>query len=216
MKSIKLLFVLVILFQTTVLSADELKFRLADGLALFIFDNNSSPDGNRILSRFHNTEYIINGDGYILLGSLGKVKIVGLTVEQATEVLYEKFEKYGKNLTIIVEPMIRVILRGEFGQAGMYRFNPSSSIWDVIAKAGGMSSSFAMDNMYIIRRDDILYKNFKDALYVGTSLAEIGIESGDEIVAPRVNRISFNSVMRYVNFGASLILLYYAIGDESR
>lgn len=211
----KTIFSFVMLLSATLL-AEELEFRFADGLELYIYDSNVAPENNQILSNYHNTQYVIDGEGYIQLGSFGRVKIAGLTVDEATELLLEKFSPYGKNLNIIVIPMIRIVLRGEFNQSGMYRFSPTTSLWEVIEQAGGMSSSFAQENMYIIRQGDILYRDFQEALYVGTSLQEIGIQSGDEIIAPRINRISFNAVMRYVNFFASLILLYYALRDEER
>jgi protein involved in polysaccharide export with SLBB domain len=131
-----------------------------------------------------------------------------------TNILKERFRAYGKDLTIIVTPMIRLVLKGEFGKSGMYRFSPNTSFWDVVAEAGGMSNSLAAENMYVMRRGEIIYANFIESLNSGTSLQELGLQSGDELIAPRINRISFNSIMRYVNFFASLILLYYALNEN--
>ena len=70
--------------------------------------------------------------------------------------------------------------------------------------------------MYVMRHGEIIYAEFWDSLYSGTSIRELGLESGDEVIVPRVNRISLEAIMRYVNFFASLILLYYALNDNNR
>ena len=95
-------------------------------------------------------------------------------------------------------------------------FSPNTSFWDVVSEAGGMTNSLAAENMYVIRHGEIVYAEFWDSLYRGTSIRELGLESGDELIAPRINRISFQAIMRYVNFFASLILLYYAVNDNNR
>ena len=195
---------------------DQFRFNNADGLKLLIYDNNIEPGQNKLLSTFQDTEYIIDGEGNVQLGALGKINIVGKTPEEATSILEDKFRPFGKNLTLIVTPLIRVVMKGEFGKTGMYRFSPDISFWDAVAEAGGMSNSFAAENMYLLRNGEIVYADFMDALYAGVSIRELGIRSGDELVAPRINRVSFNSLMRYINFFASLILLYYALTDKNR
>jgi protein involved in polysaccharide export with SLBB domain len=192
----------------------EFRFQKADGLKLLIYDDYMEPASNKVLSNYHDIEYIIDGDGFLQLGVFGEILVEGLTVREVTELLREKFRKYAKDLTIIITPMIRLVLKGEFGQAGMYRFSPNTSFWDVVAEAGGMSNSLVAENMYIMREGDIVYADFIESLSTGVSLDELGLKSGDEIIAPRINRISFSAIMRYINFAVSIILLYYAVSDK--
>jgi protein involved in polysaccharide export with SLBB domain len=196
--------------QTT----EEFRFQKADGLKLLIYDDYMEPQSNKLLANFHDVEYIIDGDGFLQLGAFGELYVEGLTVREVTELFREKFRKYAKDLTIIVTPMIRLVLVGEFGKSGMYRFSPNTSFWDVVAEAGGMSNSLVTENMYIMREGEIVYANFIESLSTGTSLNELGLKSGDELIAPRINRVSFNAIMRYVNFFASIILLYYAMSSK--
>ncbi len=216
-------FTLFILMVSHVLSSplwaqetEEFRFQKADGLKLLIYDDYMEPASNKILANFHDIEYIIDGDGFLQLGAFGEIYVKGLTVHQVTELLRDRFRKYAKDLTIIVTPMIRLVLKGEFGQSGMYRFSPNTSFWDVVAEAGGMSNSLAAENMYILREGEIVYTNFVESLSTGASLDELGLQSGDEIIAPRINRISFNAIMRYVNFFVSIVLLYYAVSNKGK
>lgn len=191
--------------------ADDFRFSKADGLKLLIYDNNVEPERNRLLNTFHNVDFIIDGDGEIQLGAFGKLRIAGLSVEKTTALIYEKLQPFGKEIKIVVLPQIRLVIRGEIGKPGMYRLSPNISFWDFLAQAGGMSTSFALENMYVVRNGEIIYAKFLDALYLGTSLSELGLQSGDELIAPRINRISFTAIMRYVNFFSSLFFLYYAV-----
>jgi len=199
-----------------VTAADEFVFQRADGLKLLIYDNSVEPAQNKLLSNFHDKEFIIDGEGYVQLGSFGRIYVAGKNLEEAREYFEEKFKPYGKDLVLFIIPLIRVVMKGEFGKTGMYRFDPKISFWDAVAQAGGMSNSLAAENMYLLRGGEIVYADFMEALYAGASLEELGIQSGDELIAPRINRISFQSLMRYVSFFSSLVLVYFALTDKQR
>jgi len=185
-----------------------------DGLRLLIYDGKNFPQENNFLYNFHNVEYILDGEGYIRLGSLGVVRVGGLTVKQAGDAILAKLRPFAKEPRVVVIPLMRIVLRGEFRAQGMYRISPNSSFWDAVALGGGTSSYYQIEDMYIIRDGDLVFTNFIEAVTSGTSLAEMGIESGDEIVAPRVNRLNFNNMMTFVNFLSSLVLLYVTLSRE--
>jgi protein involved in polysaccharide export with SLBB domain len=206
-----LLVCVILLYVAQPVSADDFRFSKADGFKLLIYDNNVEPEKNRLLATFHNTDYVIDGDGEIQLGAFGKIKMAGLSVEKASDLIYEKLQPFGKEIKIVVLPQIRLVIRGEVGKPGMYRVSPNISFWDLLAQAGGISSSFSLENMYVVRNGEIIYTKFMDALYLGTSLKELGLQSGDELIAPRINRVSFTAIMRYVNLFTSLFFLYYAV-----
>lgn len=196
-------------------ATEDFRFKKADGLKILIYDNEMEPNRNRILSNFHDVEFVIDGEGYVQLGSFGRVYVADMSLEEVTKLFEEKFKTYGKNLTIMINPLIRLILKGEFGKPGMYRFSPTTSFWDVVAEAGGLSSNLAAEDIYVVRNGEIIYADFWNSLYEGTSIRELRLVSGDEIVVPRVSRISFDAITRYVNFFASLVLLYYAFSDKN-
>ncbi len=213
----KLLSAIFIVFfaQKGLVAADEFVFQKADGFRLMIYDNNVEPEKNKLLSAFHNADYIIDGEGQVFLGPFGKIKLEGLTVEKATDRLFELFQPYGRDIKIVVVPQIRLNVRGEVGKPGMYRVSPNTSFWDLLNQAGGITNSLALENMYVIRNGEIFYANFIEALYKGTSIGELELRSGDEIIAPRISRVSFYSIVRYANFIASMIILYYTISNAN-
>ena len=197
-------------------SYSEADFRLdaGDAIRILIFDGSVVPENSRYIYQFHNQEYILDGYGEIRLSSLGTLKISGKSVEEIQKLLETKFRSYAQEPHVVVIPMIKIVLRGEFGMSGMYRFSLNTSFWDVVATAGGVSNAYSLANMYLERDGEILYQNFSEAFYKANSLHEMGILSGDEIIAPRLNRISLASIMRYFQFASSVILLYFALAND--
>ena len=98
-----------------------------DAIRILVYDGANVPDETRFISQFHNQEFIVDGNGYIRFLSLGMVKIADLKVEEIEGILAEKLKPYGKNPNVIVIPLIRLVLRGEFGSPGMYRFSVNTS-----------------------------------------------------------------------------------------
>ncbi|MBN2412319.1 polysaccharide biosynthesis/export family protein [candidate division KSB1 bacterium] len=190
-----------------------------DAIHLSVYDGAFAPVEGKFISIFHDKIFIINGFGQIDMFTLGEIKIAGLTTEEIRVLLTEKLKPYAKEPMIIVRPLIRITLRGEFGQPGMYRFGLDTSFWDMIQQAGGLVGGLdgisALEDMFIMRKEQIIYKDFVEAIHSATSIYELGIESGDEVVVPRANRPTFRSMMRYFQFGMSLIILYLTLLNQS-
>ncbi len=189
----------------------EVRVRPGDAIRLFVYEGLYVTEKGKFVSMFHDKEFILNGDGEIILGSLGRVPIAGLKAEEIAEVLQEKFKPFAKDCMIIVIPLVRVTLRGAFNARGMYRFDLDMSFWQMVKEAGGFSTLSSVDEIYIVRGKEILYRNFAEALYQGQSLYELGIQSGDEIVAPTINRLSFETIMRYTQFVMSIMIFYFSM-----
>ncbi len=189
----------------------EVRVKPGDAIHIMIYEGGFMTQGNRFASNFHDTDLIIDGYGYIDIPPLEKAYIAGKNSTEISRIITDKFKPYAKDPMVIVTPLIRITLSGEFNKQGLYRFDPNISFWDMIEQAGGLRGLGTAEDIFLIRNDEIVYKNFNDALYNGTSLHELGIQSGDILVAPRINRLTFSSIIRYFNFGISVVMLYLTI-----
>jgi protein involved in polysaccharide export with SLBB domain len=189
----------------------EVRVGPGDAIRLYVYDGVSATDKTKFISNFHDMEFIVDGMGDIQLFSLGNVHIAGQTTDEITGLLREKFKLFTKDPYVVVIPLVRISLRGGFNQPGMYRFSLDKSFWDVLKEAGGLNGLSTIDDLYVLRKDIILYRDFSEALYKASSLSELGLESGDEIVAPRVNRMTFESILRYFQFGMTILTFYLSI-----
>ena len=215
-KHVALLLLSVFVWQNIAIAQErreprEVRLKAGDAVRLLVYDGLFPTDNNKFVSNFHNAEFVVDGLGEIRLYSLGKIKGAGRTADEISELVKEKLKPFTKEPMVITIPLIKLSLKGNFGRPGMYRFNLDESFWQIVEEAGGIGNLSSIEGMYIIRRDEVLYQNFEDAFYNASSLYEMGIESGDELIAPRVNTISLYTIQRYFEFMMSIFIFYFTL-----
>ncbi len=199
----------VLFAQTLPTLKREVRVKPGDALQLRIYSG-YIPSDHKFIALFQDSTKIIDGDGNIELASLGKVHVAELNGREISEVLESKFKPFIESPKVSVTPLARLTLRGIFVRPGLYRVDLNSSFWELIKQCGGLQS-FDLSSLYLQRRGESMYVDFETAYYEGTSLYELGIESGDTVVAPRINRLTMQTVMRYFSFGISLVTFYVTL-----
>lgn len=102
--------------------------------------------------------YKVDRLGEIRIPNLGKLKVIGLTLEEIEELvekeLLEKAFKEEANIFITVRlPGIRYTTLGEFGnQGGQVFYKPEVTLAEAIANAGGVNITGDMRNIVILRQ----------------------------------------------------------------
>jgi len=187
----------------------ETRVRPGDALQLRIYTG-YIPSDHKFITLFQDSTKIIDGEGNIELASMGKVHVANLTSREISEILEAKFKQFIESPKVSVTPLSRLTLRGIFIRPGLYRIDLNSSFWELVKTCGGLQS-FDLGGIYIMRKDEPLYRDFEQAYYEGTSLAELGLESGDTIMAPRVNRLTMETMMRYFSLGLSVLTFYVTL-----
>ncbi len=200
--------------QTLPVLKREIRVKPGDAVQLRIYSG-YLPSDHRFVSLFQDSTKTIDGEGNIELASMGKKHIAGMTSREISEVLETTFKNFIEEPKVMVTPISRLTLRGMFQKPGLYRVDLNISFWELVNLAGGLQS-FEMSSIYIQRRDELIYRDFEQAYYQGTSLYELGLESGDQIFAPRVNRLTMETVIRYFQFGLSLLTFYVTMLNYSK
>lgn len=167
-----------------------------------------SEGGNTELGRNLSRDYPINPAGYIIMPILGEVKVKGFTVYELMQDLQKKLSEYMRNPLVYVQPLIRLTLQGAFNRPGALRVPPSSSLWDVIAIAGGPRGDADLSKLSVERGGRVIIDDMLASFEKGYSIEDIGIESGDQIVAPTRSRINFYTLISIINLLTSIALLY--------
>jgi polysaccharide export outer membrane protein len=155
-----------------------------------------------------NQDYPINPEGYIVLPIIGEVRVKGLTVHELMQVLQQKFREWLMSPHVEVRPLIRLTMQGAFNRPGVYYADPTSSLWDAVAQADGPDRDCDLKRMRVERGGDVVMPNVLESFEKGYSLEEIGIESGDQIVAPSRGGLDMRFLVTLVNLFASIVLLY--------
>jgi protein involved in polysaccharide export with SLBB domain len=152
-------------------------------------------------------DYPISPDGMIIMPLLGEVKVKGLTNYELMQILKEKFANYLNDPFIYVRPLIRITMQGGFNHPGAYRVDPASSLWDLVQLAGGPDTNCDLKHMRVERSGKVVIPKLLTSFEKGYSLDEVGIESGDQIIAPWRGGWDLGTLLSMVNFFATVALL---------
>lgn len=156
-------------------------------------------------------DYKINGLGYIMLPLIGNVKVVGHDRVSLANHLVELYSPYLKAPYITTLPLIRLTLMGAFNKPGSYRVSPESSLWELIEMADGPGENCDLNSIRVERGGRILLKNLLEQFEKGYSLDDIGIKTGDQIIAKGKSSFGFRDIMNYTYFFMTAISLYFSI-----
>ena len=112
---------------------------------------NSSQGGSSDMQNM--VTYRIYEDGTIMLPTVGKVKILNMTIREAEQTLSEQFKK------IVVDAEIKMSIannyfyvEGDGGKGRFYMYKDELNIFQALAMAGDISSIGDKENIKIIRR----------------------------------------------------------------
>ncbi len=171
-------------------------------------------------------QLIVTPDGYISAPLAGPVKVSGLTLVEATDLLQKKLAKYIRKPIISLIPYrvngYTYTILGRVNAPGSYPIAIGATrLIDAVAAARGLSQGLFhgdtiemadLENAYISRNGEILPVNFKKALLEGNFLHNIPLKNGDYIYIPSVMNstvVLLGEVMQqtYVGFKEGMCLL---------
>lgn len=141
---------------------------------------------------------IVGPDGYATLPYVGSVKLVGLTLDEAGEVIKEKLSQYIKIPSIVVSMRSygarKVYVMGEVGKPGIKDMNIDNlNAYAAITSAGGFTKRGRSTRVQVIRVvDGIMYYrqlNMKAFIKHHDLTQNVAIEDGDIIYVPKSNAI---------------------------
>ncbi|WP_111307088.1 polysaccharide biosynthesis/export family protein [Confluentibacter sediminis] len=159
-------------------------------------------------------DYLIDVDGNIDYPILGKVKLVGLTVEEAKELFKKKFSEGQllKDPVIIIRVLnFRVTVAGEVRSPGVYPVSGERvSILEALGLAGDLTIKGRRDNVLVVRdfngtktytrvdltnkevfNSPVFYLTQNDYIYVEPNNSSISAASGDLRISTIITITSF-------------------------
>lgn len=160
-------------------------------------------------------DYPINPEGFIIMPLVGEVRVKGLTIFELMQSLEGRYAAYLMNPYIYVRPLVRITMQGAFNRPGAYRIDPQSSLWDLVALAGGPTARCDLNRIIVERGGKVVNRDLLSSFEKGFSLEEIGIESGDQIRAPARFLINLPFFMNIIGSVGTLLLLYLRIRTRS-
>jgi polysaccharide export outer membrane protein len=150
-------------------------------------------------------DYPVDETGHAALPLIGMRLVTNVPVDQARRDILAAYEEQLRNQTIQVVFLRRVRVLGEVNKPGLYHVDPTMTLGDAIALAGGPTPE-ASDDVQIYRAGTEIHADI-------TRPAMQQVESGDHIVVQ--DRGWWTRNARYV-FGFATPLVVLAIREAIR
>ena len=134
----------------------------------------------------------VSSDGYIVVESIGPIKLAGLSVERARTVLLNKLgEHYNDcsiDLSLSETRSIQVQVMGEVKLPGTYTLSSLSTAFNALYMAGGISKIGTLRDIKVYRGGkNISNIDVYDYILNGNSRGDIRLEDNDVIVVGAYN-----------------------------
>lgn len=108
------------------------------------------------------SSYEVNPEGNIDLPTIGLVNVLGMTLEQAQEVIKQKASEFSDGIIVTCRMVtFRIKVAGEVAKPGVYTFyQPSVNVFDALVSAGDLTYYGNRQKVRIIRKnadEDAIY-----------------------------------------------------------
>ena len=187
--------------------ADVLRSRLRDGdfhpgdrITLWV-------NGEPALS---NT-FTVRAGNMLVIPTLQELSLKGVLRSELRELLLREIRRYIKDPEIQVTTLVNIAVLGAVGRPGFYAVAPDAPITDVLMTAGGPSGNSDFGRSRVVRDgvDFVDATRVRRVLEANSTLDEIGVQSGDQIViGERTHRWqSVSAVLGVVSVLATTLVL---------
>ncbi|MDP2957492.1 MAG: SLBB domain-containing protein, partial [Longimicrobiales bacterium] len=133
-------------------------------------------------------DYTVDADGLALLPLLGLVRVANRPFVEVRREIERAYAEEYVDATVRVTPLVRIALLGEVRTPGLLPVDPTMTLADVVAAAGGLTPSANRSDIRLWRQDETVLLAVEGEL-VGL---RIPLRSGDRIVIGRRSWASEN------------------------
>jgi polysaccharide export outer membrane protein len=132
----------------------------------------------------------VNERGEAAFPKLGIIRVDGMTIGELQDTLRTRYAEYMRMPELEIAVLRRVTVNGEVRIPNVYLVDGTSSVRDVIARAGGVTDAGNRNGVEIVREGRRIPVRGWDR---GDG-QQYDLQSGDQVVVPRKNWLSMNAL----------------------
>ena len=148
-------------------------------------------------------DYIVDEAGSVVFPRVGEYSVLEETPATLQTKLLASYGRYLRDPNIDVIVLRRIIVRGAVHQPGLKMADPTITIADALALAGGATSLGDQNKIQIFRDGEVIAADIS----IDTRLADSIIRSGDQIFVPERSWVSRNAGLIATAASLSVTLL---------
>jgi polysaccharide export outer membrane protein len=147
-------------------------------------------------------DYQVNEAGIATFPKVGAVKASDITTDSLQHLLVNTYSQFLREPAIEVIPLRRITVLGAVKNPGLYPVDPTMTVADVIAQAGGPTPEGNQKSLELLRggqKQDV-------TITTQQQVTETPIRSGDELFVPERSWLSRNGYVVGAVIGAATII----------
>ena len=148
-------------------------------------------------------EFTVDETGTVVIPRVGEYQVFGDTPSSLKERLLIDYRRYLRNPSIDVTVLRRIRITGAVNSPGLHLVDPTITVGDALAMAGGATSLGQPDHIRIVRDGEQIAVNIRSDVRLVDSL----IRSGDQIVVPERSWVSRNAPVVAATITATVSLV---------
>lgn len=158
-------------------------------------------------------ERIVDRNGEVFLPFVGSLRVEGLDETGLRTLLAGQYASFYADPVVDVEVELRINVTGAVSSPGLYFLDPTATIADAVARAGGVTPEFAVistalpsdpTRVQLVRDGELLILNLQPSEVSQTTL-EMRIQSGDWINVPFQERSGLRTEIQFWGSVVSLV-----------
>lgn len=134
-----------------------------------------------------NGEYPVDETGAVMLPLVGERRVTDLSPVILREELLRDYAEQQRNKEVQISLLRRVRIIGEVNSPGLYLVDPTMTLADAVAQAGGPTPDGRLDAIHILRGNEWIVSDSR-----GGATEDTWPHSRDQIVVPKRSWLSRN------------------------
>jgi polysaccharide export outer membrane protein len=178
----------------------------------------SFKEGAATIANSPGLQYLVDINGMVRLPLIGRVKVEGLTLQEAEEVLAQAYEKYYEDAYVVLQfTNKRVVVLGAPGGRVIPLTHENMKLTEVLALAEGITPDARANNIRVIRGDQIFVADL--STFKGYQKGNMVMKPGDVVYVEPVRRPFIEALRDYspvISIVTSLATLIFIISQINR
>lgn len=134
-------------------------------------------------------EFQVDEHGTITLPRLGDIRITAWQPDSIRPRLTRQFSEYLRDPVVEVTILRRVAIYGAVLKPGLYPVDPTMTVQEALALAGGAAPDGKRDRVELLRGDNRIDTD----LSLSTTIDQVRLRSGDQLFVPQRSWLSRNT-----------------------
>jgi len=145
-------------------------------------------------------DFRVDDQGAVVFPKIGALPVTNQSPQSIREAVVSRYSVYLRNPSIDVTVLRRVNVGGAVRNPGLYDVDPTMSVADAVALAGGIANDGKHDRIEVVRGDDKMTLELTREM----AIAETPLRSGDQLIVPQQSWLSRNHWLAAVVVSAAI------------